>query len=102
MKQAADIRHVVLAGSGVMGASFAQIFAAHGYSVTLYDIAKEALDKAASLIAINQKAMVDQGALTQEESRDLVQQIRYTTEKAVFTPCRLRAGGHCREDGGEA
>lgn len=85
MKQAADIRHVVLAGSGVMGASLAQIFAAHGYSVTLYDIAKEALDKAASLIAINQKAMVDQGALTQEESRDLVQQIRYTTEKEVFT-----------------
>lgn len=85
MRQGLEIRHVVLAGSGLMGASFAQIFAAHGYSVTLYDIAQEALDKAASLIAINQKAMVDQGALTPEGSQGVVDQICYTTDKEVFT-----------------
>ena len=84
MRKQAEIRHVVLAGSGVMGASFAQIFAGHGYNVTLYDIADEALEKAKELIGVNQKAMLDQGGLTQAASEQLMERIGYTTEKEVF------------------
>ena len=84
MRKQTEIRRVVLAGSGLMGASFAQIFAGHGYDVTLYDIVDTALDKARALIAVNQKAMVDQGALTAEASGAVLEKIRYTTDKAAF------------------
>ena len=45
-----EIHTVLVAGSGVMGASFAQIFAQHHYDVILYDIADAALEKAKNLI----------------------------------------------------
>ena len=46
MYQQKDIHTVLIAGSGVMGASFAQIFARHNYQVILYDIVDTALEKA--------------------------------------------------------
>lgn len=45
MLQQKDIRKVLLAGAGVMGSSFAQIFAKHGYEVILYDIAERSLER---------------------------------------------------------
>ena len=38
MIEVLDIKTIVIAGSGIMGASFAQIFARNGYEVVLYDI----------------------------------------------------------------
>lgn len=75
---------MVLAGSGVMGASFAQLFARHGFVVTLYDIAQEALDKAAELIAVNQRVMVEQGELGQDESEALRARIGFSLHDDAF------------------
>ena len=67
-----DIHKVLLAGAGVMGSSFAQIFAKHGYEVILYDIAEKSLEKARGVISVNQEAEVASGELTAEESAALV------------------------------
>ena len=84
MYQQKDIHTILLAGAGVMGSSFAQIFAKSGYDVILYDVAAPALDKARSLIDVNQKALIDQGSITQEESAAVLGRITMTTSKEYF------------------
>lgn len=79
-----DIRHIVIAGSGTMGASMGMIFAHHGFSVTLYDIVQEALEKAKKLIALNQETEIKEGKLTQAESDALHDRISYTTDVNAF------------------
>ncbi|MCD8350674.1 MAG: 3-hydroxyacyl-CoA dehydrogenase family protein [Planctomycetaceae bacterium] len=78
------ITNVVLAGSGVMGASFAQLFARHGFVVTLYDIAQASLDKADELIAVNQQVMVQEGELSRADSDALRSRIGFTLEADAF------------------
>lgn len=85
MRNVDAISKVALAGSGIMGASFAQIFARNGYSVLLYDIAQEQLDKAANLISVNQKALVDAGELDAAESERLLSRIEFTLDPGVFS-----------------
>lgn len=84
MKNANKIEHVVLAGAGIMGASFAQIFARYGYSVTLYDLFDEALQKAKKLIEVNQLAMVNNEEITNSESQELVSKIAYSKDMESF------------------
>jgi 3-hydroxybutyryl-CoA dehydrogenase len=75
---------IVIAGAGIMGASMGQIFARWGYSVTLYDIAQEGIDKGRELISINQRSLVGQGELSGELSRELLSRISYTTAMDAF------------------
>lgn len=84
MYQQKDIRQVLLAGTGAMGSSFAQIFARYGYQVIAYDIVDIALEKARKLIEINQSAMVEAGELTEAESKSLMERITLTTSKEYF------------------
>ena len=49
------IKNVVIAGAGTMGYSFAQIFAQHGFEVTVYNHRKETIEKAKNFIKINQE-----------------------------------------------
>ncbi|GHV38336.1 butyryl-CoA dehydrogenase [Synergistales bacterium] len=79
-----DIKKIVIAGAGLMGASMAQIFARWGYSVTLYDISAEGIEKGKNLITINQRALLDQNEVSESLSREVVSRISYTMEKDVF------------------
>ena len=45
-----DIKQVTIIGSGTMGNGIAQIFALHGYAVSLIDIKQDFLDKAVAAI----------------------------------------------------
>ncbi|MCR4711897.1 MAG: 3-hydroxyacyl-CoA dehydrogenase family protein [Clostridia bacterium] len=83
MKQK-EIHQVLIAGAGVMGASFAQIYAKYGYEVILYDIQEAAIGKARALIAVNQKAEVEEGNLSAEASQALLSRITMTTGKEGF------------------
>lgn len=67
-----------------MGSSMAQLFAAHDYKVTLYDVNEEALDKSLSLIRINQESSMAEGDLTQEESDRSMAAISFTCDKECF------------------
>ena len=84
MYQQKDIHEVLLVGAGVMGSSFAQIFAKHGYAVTLYDISEASLEKAKGVIAVNQQAEIENGSLTAEESAALTGRITMTVSKNCF------------------
>ena len=85
MYQQNDIRTVLLAGAGVMGSSFAQIFAKYGYEVILYDILEKSLEKARNVISVNQRAEVENGNLTKDESQALIERIKMTTSKEYFS-----------------
>ncbi|MDR1874172.1 MAG: 3-hydroxyacyl-CoA dehydrogenase family protein [Synergistaceae bacterium] len=84
MRQTADIEKIVIAGAGIMGASMAQIFARWGYSVDLYDIAPESIDRGRDLIAVNQRALIDQGGVSGELSREILSRIACTTKMDAF------------------
>ena len=88
MLKQTDIHTVLIAGPGVMGASFAQIFAKHQYQVYLYGVSETSLEKARYLISINQKTEVEQGALTAEESAALLGRITMTP--SVFWLMEIR------------
>ncbi len=79
-----NIKHIVIAGAGVMGSSMAQLFADYGYKVTLYDVKEEALDKSLNLIRINQEASMTDGGLTQKESDRIMAAISFTCDRDCF------------------
>ncbi len=78
------INNIVIAGAGVMGASFAQIFAQYGFKVVLYDIFEASIEKGKKLISMNQQNAIDEGLLTSEESSKLVNNISYTMDMESF------------------
>lgn len=84
MKTAKDIKRIVIAGAGTMGSSMGQTFAKYGYTVTLYDIFPEALQKAQNLIRINQETEVLVGNVSKEESNQIMENISYTDNKECF------------------
>lgn len=80
---------VAIAGSGVMGASLSQVYAEAGYEVILYDLADKYLERGKNLIELNQATMVKEGMLTQKESDELIERIKYTCNDMCFADPEL-------------
>ncbi|MBX7204919.1 MAG: 3-hydroxybutyryl-CoA dehydrogenase [Bacteroidia bacterium] len=73
-----NIQHVAVLGSGTMGAGIAQVFAAAGFNVVLYDIQIEALEKAKAVIEKNLKVAVEKGKLSGEAFLETQKRITVT------------------------
>lgn len=73
------MKHISVIGGGTMGNGIAHVFAQHGFSVTLIDVAQGALDKAAATIAKNLERQVAKGVLTAEQQTETLSRIVYTT-----------------------
>ena len=84
MLGSSQIRTVLLAGSGVMGISFAQIFARNGYEVILYDISEDALKRAERELASGLETQAEQGRFPAEEIPKILGRIKLTDEKRWF------------------
>jgi 3-hydroxybutyryl-CoA dehydrogenase len=84
MKTKTDIKNIIIAGAGIMGSSFAQIFAKYDYSVVLYDISDTAIEKSKELIKMNQENVVEEGDCTKEESERLLMNISYSLDINIF------------------
>ena len=80
---------VVIAGSGVMGASLAQVYALKGWETVIWVRRRESAAKGKELIHLNQQTMVSEALITAEESERAVAAIRFTTEKEDFCNCDL-------------
>ena len=87
--KATEIKSIVVAGAGTMGASMAQIFAKNGYDVVMYDIAEAALERGRNLVRVNQESQVASGDLTAAESAEIVSRLSYTMDKNCFAQCDL-------------
>lgn len=79
-----DIKKVGVAGGGTMGSGIAQTFAQHGYEVVVNDIEEKFLENTKRIISLNQKTLINEGLLTEEEAQRALTYITYSTDKNVF------------------
>jgi 3-hydroxybutyryl-CoA dehydrogenase len=63
-----DIRKVFIVGSGLMGSGIAQVCAQSGLEVVVYDIDKEALERAVKSVQWSVGKFVEKGELNEEKS----------------------------------
>jgi 3-hydroxybutyryl-CoA dehydrogenase len=82
---ASAIRNVTVTGVGVMGAVISQVFAVHGYQVTLHDLSEARLDWAWDRIEHHRYGLrraVEIGRMTRDEADATLERISATTDLA--------------------
>ncbi len=84
-----DIKKVVIAGAGTMGASMAQIFAQYGYEVSVYDAYEAGITRGKHLVELNQESMIDAEVLTPEQSAEAKKHIVFTMETDCMKDCDI-------------
>ena len=70
-----SVKKITVLGSGIMGSGIAQVSAAAGFETVLYDISKDALHKALSVITKNLDKGVEMGKLTAEDKKAALQHL---------------------------
>jgi len=73
------IQKIAVVGAGIMGGGIAQVSAAAGYQVAIYDIHDEMLKKARTGIEASLKKFVDKGKLDREKADEAMAGIHFTT-----------------------
>src|ERR1044072_2854452 len=76
------MKNITVIGSCTMGNGIAHVFAQHGYSVTLVDISKEALDKGLATITKNLDRQVAKGTLTEDAKKSTLANISTSVDLA--------------------
>lgn len=79
-----NIKNIVIAGAGIMGASFAQIFARYGYIVVIYDNSEKSIENGKKQIELNQSEWVESEEVTADESNNIKANISFTTDMNCF------------------
>jgi len=81
---------IAVIGSGTMGNGIAHVFAQNGYSVSLIDISKEALDKGMKTINANLDRMMTKGSITESDKQKTVSNISlHTSMESGVAGCGL-------------
>ena len=78
------IDKIGIVGAGTMGAGIAQIGAQAGYTIQLFDIGQEALDKGLATIRQNLQGAVSRGKLTEQEMTDTLGRIHCSTDFSLL------------------
>ncbi len=78
MNKKIDIRTVVIAGAGTMGAGIAQVCAQAGYKVYLFDIQPKMLETARQSIVASLQKLVSMGKLDQQSNEQALANITFT------------------------
>ncbi len=76
------IKKVASVGGGVIGSSWTTLFAMRGLSVIQYDINEDCLANCKKNISANLDSLCSFDALTEEEAREIMTRITYTTSIA--------------------
>jgi 3-hydroxybutyryl-CoA dehydrogenase len=74
-----EIHTVCVCGAGTMGSGIAQVVAAAGKDVVLFELNESVLEKARAAIAKNLQSLVDKGKLNAADSEAMLARIRFTT-----------------------
>lgn len=85
MKDAGEMKHIVVAGAGLMGVSLAQIFAKEGFVVSIYNRSEAGIEKGKNLLNLNQRVAVEENEISVEESHELKKRIAFTISMAIFS-----------------
>jgi 3-hydroxybutyryl-CoA dehydrogenase len=81
---ASAIKTVGIIGAGQMGNGIAHVVALAGYDVALYDVKKEAVDKARATIERNMARQVSRGIITDAEMHAALKRIHYAPDLAAI------------------
>ena len=76
------LSNITVIGAGTMGNGIAHVFAQSGFSVTLVDVSREALDRAVATITANLGRQVKKGALTEADQAATLSRIATSTSVA--------------------
>lgn len=76
-------------GSGAMGAGIAQVAAAAGHNVILFDTNQIALDKAKHNLESTLKKLVEKQKLTAQSSKEIIERILFASELKECKNCEL-------------
>lgn len=82
-----NIKKIGIVGAGQMGNGIAQVAAAHGFHVTMFDISNAALDKGLTTISASCDRMIKKNAMTEEVKKTLLGRIKPTTLMADLKDC---------------
>jgi 3-hydroxyacyl-CoA dehydrogenase len=77
-----NVKKISVIGSGIMGHGIAQTFALAGYTVSLYDLSQEILERAMKGIKANLELFVETGLTKAEEAKAALTRIRTETDLA--------------------
>jgi 3-hydroxybutyryl-CoA dehydrogenase len=79
------MKNITVIGAGTMGNGIAHVFAQNGFSVSLVDVSKDALDKAMNTVAKNLERQISKGLLTEDQKLKTLQNLNIHTslEKGV-------------------
>jgi len=75
-----DTKNITILGAGVMGNTFAQVFAGHGYDVRLWSRTHRTLDRALGRIRSTLQMLVEFGRLSGDEIPSIMSRISPTTD----------------------
>ena len=70
------MENISVIGSGTMGNGIAHVFALSGYSVSLFDISKESLEKAIQTISGNLDRQLSKGMISEDEKNKALNNIK--------------------------
>lgn len=84
-----SIKKIGVAGGGTMGSGIALIFAQKGYEVVVTDISDKFLENTKKIISINNKTLINEGLLSEDEAQESLKYITYSTDKNVFADADL-------------
>ncbi|HOO87188.1 MAG TPA: 3-hydroxyacyl-CoA dehydrogenase family protein [Synergistales bacterium] len=84
-----DVKKIGIAGAGTMGSGIAQVFAAKGCKVVVTDLGEADLEKSRRLVKLFNANLVEEGLLTEDATKNIVDNISYSTDKKVFSEADL-------------
>ncbi len=84
-----DIKRVAVIGCGTMGNGIAQVFAQHGYNVSLIDIKQEYLDKALVTLAGSMDRQIRKEKITEDDKQAALELISTSTDLAAAKNAQL-------------
>ena len=77
--KAENIKNVACIGGGVIGSSWASLFAIKGLAVKVYDLDEELINKAKGNVKRTLDGLVELGAITAEDSVNAAGRVTFTT-----------------------
>lgn len=80
---------IAVIGAGAMGSGIAQVAAAHGHRVVVVDTQSAALENARKNLEKTLNRLAEKGSISPENAAEILQRIRFTTEKSACAGCGL-------------